>query len=77
MMSQGKSGAFFLISPDQSLIFKTIPVQEYKFMVKICNNYCQFMLENDSYIQKTLGLYKIKKSNERMYFIIMENVFIN
>ena len=81
LTSTGKSGSFFYYSSDGKYTLKTISKDEFHFLREILKNYYTHLINNpQSLIIKFFGLHKIRfmkknGSREKVYFIIMANVF--
>ena len=82
LCSSGKSGSFFYYTADGKYMLKTISKTEFRFFKRILKNYYQHILKNDStLITRIYGLHKMiffrkkRKSERRLYFCIMNNVF--
>ena len=80
LCSTGKSGSLFYYTRDGKFIVKTIKKDEYKFIKQILPDYFHHLKQYPlSLLPKFLGCYvltrKIKKKREKIYFIVMINVF--
>ena len=80
LCSTGKSGSLFYYTRDGKFIVKTIKKDEYKFIKQILPEYFQHLKTYPlSLLPKFLGCYvltrKIKKKRDKIYFIVMINVF--
>ena len=82
LCSTGRSGSLFYYARDGKFIVKTIKRDEYKFIKKILSDYFHHLKTYPlSLLPKFLGCYiltrKIKntKKKEKIYFIVMINVF--
>ena len=80
LCSTGRSGSLFYYTRDGKFIVKTIKRDEYKFIKQILPDYFRHLKANPlSLLPKFLGCYvltrKIKKKREKIYFIVMINVF--
>ena len=78
--STGKSGSFFYYTPDSKYMLKTISHAEFVRLKHILKQYYTHMVNYpQTLITRFFGLHKIKyKDNgtvQRVYFIIMANVF--
>jgi 1-phosphatidylinositol-4-phosphate 5-kinase len=79
--SAGKSGSFFYYTPDNKFMIKTISHNEFERLKFILKNYYNHLANHpQTLITRYFGLHKIKyksenKSIERIYFIVMANVF--
>jgi len=70
-----KSGAKFWKTSDNKYIVKTITKNECKFFRHILKKYSNYIQENNTYLVKILGLYRIILPNFDSRFIIMNNIF--
>ena len=80
LCSTGKSGSLFYYTRDGKFIVKTIKKDEYKFIKQILPDYFHHLKTYPlSLLPKFLGCYvltrKIKKKRDKIYFIVMINVF--
>ena len=80
LCSTGKSGSLFYYTRDGKFIVKTIKKDEYKFIKQILPDYFRHLRNYPlSLLPKFLGCYvltrKIKKKRDKIYFIVMLNVF--
>ena len=80
LCSTGKSGSLFYYTRDGKFIVKTIKKDEYKFIKQILPDYFHHLKTYPlSLLPKFLGCYvltrKIKKRRDKIYFIVMINVF--
>ena len=80
LCSTGKSGSLFYYTRDGKFIVKTIKKDEYKFIKQILPDYFRHLKTYPlSLLPKFLGCYvltrKIKKKRDKIYFIVMLNVF--
>jgi 1-phosphatidylinositol-4-phosphate 5-kinase len=82
LCSSGKSGSFFYYTADGRFMLKTISTAEFKFFKKILKNYYYHIEKNDdTLITRIYGLHKMvfftknRKSEKKLYFSIMNNVF--
>ena len=80
LCSTGRSGSLFYYTRDGKFIVKTIKKDEYKFIKQILPDYFHHLKQYPlSLLPKFLGCYvltrKIKKKKEKIYFIVMINVF--
>ena len=80
LCSTGRSGSLLYFTRDGKFIVKTIKKDEYKFLKEILPDYFRHLKTNPlSLLPKFLGCYvltrKIKKKREKIYFIVMINVF--
>ena len=80
LCSTGKSGSLFYYTRDGKFIVKTIKKDEYKFIKQILPDYFHHLKQYPlSLLPKFLGCYvltrKIKKKRDKIYFIVMINVF--
>jgi len=79
--STGKSGSFFYYTPDSRYMLKTISHAEFLRLKSILKQYYTHMVNYpQTMITRFYGLHKIKYNKEkggveRIYFIIMANVF--
>ena len=80
--STGKSGSFFYYTADSKYMLKTIHHTEFLRLKHILKLYYEHILKNpQTLITRFFGLHKIKykddssNSFQRVYFIIMANVF--
>ncbi|KAH3762387.1 Phosphatidylinositol4-phosphate 5-Kinase protein [Pelomyxa schiedti] len=75
--SEGRSGSFFVFSPDKQFIIKTIPYAEAHLLHKILGNYFKYLQANpDSLLVRFYGLYCIHFIGHlQTYAIIMNNMF--
>jgi len=83
LTTSGKSGSFFYYTQDSRFVIKTIPKHEFKFMKSILKNYHEYLISNpQSLISKVLGIHKVffyrkkQKLKKKIYFCIMNNVFV-
>jgi len=80
LCSTGRSGSLFYYTRDGKFIVKTIKKDEYKFIKQILPDYFHHLKQYPlSLLPKFLGCYvltrKIKKKRDKIYFIVMINVF--
>ena len=80
LCSTGKSGSLFYYTRDGKFIVKTIKKDEYKFIKQILPDYFRHLRNYPlSLLPNFLGGYvltrKIKKKRDKIYFIVMLNVF--
>ena len=80
LCSTGRSGSLFYYTRDGKFIVKTIKKDEYKFIKQILPDYFKHLKTYPlSLLPKFLGCYvltrKIKKKRDKIYFIVMLNVF--
>ena len=80
LCSTGKSGSLFYYTRDGKFIVKTIKKDEYKFIKQILPDYFRHLKTYPlSLLPKFLGCYvltrKVKKKRDKIYFIVMINVF--
>ena len=80
LCSTGKSGSLFYYTRDGKFIVKTIKKDEYKFIKQILPDYFHHLKTYPlSLLPKFLGCYvltrKVKKKRDKIYFIVMINVF--
>ena len=80
LCSTGRSGSLFYYTRDGKFIVKTIKKDEYKFIKQILPDYFHHLKKYPlSLLPKFLGCYvltrKIKKKRDKIYFIVMINVF--
>ena len=80
LCSTGRSGSLFYYTRDGKFIVKTIKRDEYKFIKQILPDYFHHLKQYPlSLLPKFLGCYvltrKIKKKRDKIYFIVMINVF--
>ena len=80
LCSTGKSGSLFYYTRDGKFIVKTIKKDEYKFIKQILPDYYRHLKTYPlSLLPKFLGCYvltrKVKKKRDKIYFIVMLNVF--
>lgn len=69
-----KSGAKFWKTSDNKYIVKTITKKECKFFRSILKKYSNY-IQNNTYLVKIFGMYRITLSNFDSRFIIMNNIF--
>ena len=80
LCSTGKSGSLFYYTRDGKFIVKTIKRDEYRFIKQILPDYFKHLKTYPlSLLPKFLGCYvltrKVKKKRDKIYFIVMINVF--
>jgi len=74
--SEGKSGSFFVFSPDKKLIIKTIPSHEYQSMKRLLPRYYNHLMDYpDSLLVRILGTYSVTFVQTRVYILVMSNLF--
>eukprot|EP01125_Pyxidicula_operculata_P016436 TRINITY_DN5658_c0_g1_i1.p1 TRINITY_DN5658_c0_g1~~TRINITY_DN5658_c0_g1_i1.p1 ORF type:complete len:564 (+),score=86.96 TRINITY_DN5658_c0_g1_i1:1991-3682(+) len=72
----GRSGSFFVVSPDKRFIIKTINRKEYETLKEIIHNYYDRVIMNpESLLVRILGAYCVNVLGTRIYVIIMTNLF--
>ena len=75
--SEGKSGAFFFMTPNSEFMVKTVRKSEAITFLRISPGYFEHMRKfPNSFITKFYGLYGIKLYGTRLYFTIMKNIFV-
>jgi hypothetical protein len=76
-VSEGRSGSFFVFSPDGSFLLKTIPEQEALLWHKLLPRMLEYLHDRpDSTLARIYGLHGVKpKSGDMVYVLVMENVF--
>jgi hypothetical protein len=76
LCSSGKSGSFFYYSYDSKFVLKTISLGEFQFFQNILEDYYFYILNNkDTLLQRFYGLHSIIYNDEKIYIVIMNNVF--
>jgi len=70
-----KSGAKFWKTSNNKYIIKTITKSECKFLRSILKKYSNYIQNNDTYITKIFGMYRIVLPHLDYRFIIMNNIF--
>jgi len=76
MCSAGKSGSFFYYSYDNKYVLKTISNSEFEFFKMILEDYYFFIKHNDNtLLQRFLGLHTMIFNDIKMHFVIMNNCF--
>lgn len=76
MYSAGKSGSFFYYSYDNKFVLKTISNHEFEFFKSILESYYFHIKENvNTLIQRFFGLHTMVFNDNKMHFVIMNNVF--
>ncbi len=76
LCSTGKSGSFFYYSYDSKFVLKTISLAEFDFFKNILEDYYFYIQNNnDTLIQRFYGLHSILFNDEKIYIVIMNNVF--
>lgn len=76
LCSTGKSGSFFYYSYDSKFVLKTISLTEFEFFKNILEDYYFYIQNNnDTLIQRFYGLHSINFNDEKIYIVIMNNVF--
>uniref|UniRef100_A0A6B2L6A1 PIPK domain-containing protein n=1 Tax=Arcella intermedia TaxID=1963864 RepID=A0A6B2L6A1_9EUKA len=74
--SEGKSGSFFVFSPDKKLIIKTIPEHEFSSMKHLIKDYYEHLMKNpDSLLIRLLGAFSLTFVHTKVYIIFMANLF--
>lgn len=75
--SEGRSGSFFVFSPDKRFILKTIPESEALLLLKILPDFHRHLVSNpESLIIRFFGLHAISmQAGGMIYVSVMENVF--
>eukprot|EP00753_Platysulcus_tardus_P018111 PLAT6720.1.p1 GENE.PLAT6720.1~~PLAT6720.1.p1 ORF type:complete len:725 (+),score=331.91 PLAT6720.1:15-2189(+) len=74
--SEGASGAFFVFTKDQRFAVKTMSKDECIFLREMAGRYLAYMSKHpNTLITKYFGLHSIKMYRQRIYFVVMENVF--
>jgi len=74
--SEGKSGSFFVFSPDKRLIIKTIPKHEYSSLRRLLPSYYQHISKYPhSLLIRLLGAYAVTLGKTKVYVLIMANLF--
>jgi len=73
--SDGKSGSFFVFSPDKKFIIKTIPRSEYKAMERLLSAYYYHLLQYPrSLLIRILGAYSVTLGYTKVYVLVMNNI---
>eukprot|EP01083_Nonionella_stella_P306004 1069897_1 len=76
--SEGKSGAFFFMTPNSKFIVKTLRTSEAVTFLRILPGYFEHMRKfQHSLLTQFYGLYGIKLYGTRLYFTIMKNIFVS
>lgn len=75
--SEGRSGSFFVFTPDKRFIIKTLPANEATLLQKILPFYVSYLLSNPkSLIVRFYGLYCVSlTSHTAVYTVVMANMF--
>jgi hypothetical protein len=75
--SEGRSGSFFVFSPDKKFIIKTVTKAEAELLFHILPKYYGYLLRNpQSFIVRFYGLHCMEYMDlEATYCVVMENVF--
>eukprot|EP01119_Soliformovum_irregulare_P015037 TRINITY_DN4184_c0_g1_i1.p1 TRINITY_DN4184_c0_g1~~TRINITY_DN4184_c0_g1_i1.p1 ORF type:complete len:627 (+),score=147.83 TRINITY_DN4184_c0_g1_i1:204-1883(+) len=75
--SEGRSGSFFVFSPDKQLILKSVPRNEAALIIRILPKLHKYLVENpDSLIIRFLGVHAIGlPQGEVVYTVVMQNIF--
>ena len=74
----GASGAFFFFSKDEFLIAKSCTEEEAEVLVNNAEKYADYMTSHrDSYISKVYGCYMLSIYDTRLFFMVMNNIFLN
>lgn len=75
--SEGRSGGFFVFSPDHKFIIKTIPKSEHKVFLTHLQEYYHYIYQNpNSLLTRVYGLHAISMvGGDRIYVIVMSNAF--
>jgi 1-phosphatidylinositol-4-phosphate 5-kinase len=76
LCSAGKSGSFFYFSYDSKFVLKTISSNEFDLFKSILEDYYKHMLDNpNTLMQRFFGLHTMIFNQNKMHFVIMNNVF--
>jgi hypothetical protein len=75
--SEGRSGSFFIFSPDQRFIMKTVPVNEAMLLRRILKAYYLHICKHPgTLLSKCYGIYSFHSGfSPAVYAIVMNNVF--
>lgn len=74
----GASGAFFFFSKDECLIAKSCTEEDVQVLVENAKQYADYMTTNKgSYISKIYGCYMLQIYDTRLFFMVMNNIFLN
>jgi len=74
----GASGAFFFFSKDECLIAKSCTEEDVDVLVANAENYADYMTASKgSYISKIYGCYMLQIYDTRLFFMVMNNIFLN
>jgi len=74
----GASGAFFFFSKDECLIAKSCTEEDVEVLVQNAAKYAEYMTTNKgSYISKIYGCYLLQIYDTRLFFMVMNNIFLN
>jgi len=74
--SEGKSGSFFVFSPDKRLIIKTVPKHEFESMQRLLPAYYRHLEKYpNSLLVRILGTYSMQLVHTEVYVIFMANLF--
>jgi 1-phosphatidylinositol-4-phosphate 5-kinase len=81
VISTGRSGSFFLRSPDGKYLIKTLPAEEHQFLRRNLKEYHRHIRHYPStLICRFLGLHRLKNTkaaSQDIYFVVMANLFDN
>jgi len=70
-----KSGATFWKTNDNKFLIKTVTSRECKFLRRILKRYSNYIRNNNTYLVRIYGMYRITLSKTDIRFIIMNNIF--
>jgi len=70
-----KSGAIFWKTLDNKYIIKTLKSKECKFLRQILKKYSHYIRNNNTYLVKIYGMYRITLPHTDIRFMIMNNIF--
>jgi len=74
--SEGKSGSFFVFSPDKRLIIKTIPESEFYSMERLLPSYYNHLRKYpESLLIRLLGAFEVTLGRTSVYVLVMANLF--
>jgi len=73
--SEGRSGAFFVYSPDKKFIIKTVSSSEYYSLSKLFIKYFKHIQKfPSSLLMRILGAYRVDLFHTTIYITVMENL---